>query len=193
MTENIKNLANEVTGTGKELAETVKSRFQNPLIGSVIISMLLFLWKPILFLIFSDKPIEERIAFVESNYQYGWYFLIPISIAVFYVVAIPYIMWGIGKVLNKAKRGIDSNDKNQKERDIETEIELQEKKKELLSRKNTNETIDNLNAELKNKELEIKNLNEKNKSFQTDLTIRLEKEQKQNDALRRLEADNQSV
>lgn len=176
-TEDLKGTLKGITDTGKETIETAKGRFQNPIIGSLIIATLFFLWKPILFLVLSDKPIENRITYIENRFHYEWYeWLFPLFATAFYVLAVPFLVLWVGKLLTDVNKGISDNDRLQKEHDLLRDIEYEEKKISLLNRQNVNEKIDNLSDKLKNRELEIENLNQQNAEMQEELTERLKKE-----------------
>lgn len=178
-TEDLKGAAQEAFDTGKDAVVTARERFKNPFIGSLIISSIFLLWKPILVLIFSNKAIEERIIYIKDTFQYEWWHIfIPVAIAVAYVLGVPYIMWGIGKLLKFANKGISEENREEKKVELVADIEFQKLKKELTSSENINKEIDNLNKEIENRQLQIKNLNEMNEKLQDEVKIRLAKEQK---------------
>lgn len=180
--EEIKGIIKEVTDTGKEVVETAKERFRNPLISSFIISTIILLWEPISVLILSKTDIEERIIYIKNNFQYEWYyFLIPLAVTVIYVLIVPFVNWGFDLLLNIPNRGISENNRSLEELELIADILFQEKKTNLLNIKNTNKTIDNLNKELNNRELDIVNLNDKNASMQKELTERLQEERQMQD------------
>ena len=55
----------------KEFLQTIfktsEERIKNPIIGSFFTSWLIFNWKPILFFIFTNKTVEEKIIYIENN------------------------------------------------------------------------------------------------------------------------------
>ncbi|WP_224997677.1 hypothetical protein [Cesiribacter sp. SM1] len=143
--DDIKGVVDEIVDTGKGVVGTAMDRFKSPLIGSLLISLIVLLWKPIIFLILSDKRIEDRITYIENRFDYEWYyFLIPVAVTAFYVVGVPFIMWGVGKILNIPKKGV-----------LADEIKFEDDRQELLSKKNTNDTIASLEKELLSSKQEI--------------------------------------
>lgn len=85
----------------KDLSDTTKERLKTPLSGAFLWSFIIFNWRPILFLIFSEESIENKIIVI--NYEYcspsalGW----PILLAFFYTLIIPRLMLLIDKNLSK--------------------------------------------------------------------------------------------
>lgn len=73
--------------------ESAKDRLKNPMIGAFVIAWFALNWRTIAVLFFSNKIIEDRITFIESNYlNWDLSLWIPIYIAIFYVLILPYIM-----------------------------------------------------------------------------------------------------
>lgn len=177
-TEEIKGILNEVAETGKEVVETAKERFRNPLIGSFIISTIILLWEPISVLILSKKDIEERIVYIKNNFQYEWYyFLIPLAATIIYVLIVPFVKWGFDLLLNIPNRGISENNRRQKNLEYVAEMQNRDERNRILNRKNIDDKIENLTKELKSRENEIELLNKKNSSMQDELAKRLQREE----------------
>lgn len=77
----------------KDMIDSSRERIRNPFTGAFIISFVIYNWRPIFLLMFSDEMIENKIAVINSDYCTWDSIVVPIFIAAFYVVMIPYIMW----------------------------------------------------------------------------------------------------
>ncbi|AWM12449.1 hypothetical protein DI487_00180 [Flavobacterium sediminis] len=155
----------------KELFKTVISstneRVKNPFIGSYLISFVLVNWRAFVFLLFSKASIEDRIIVI--NYEYSTFLglIIPLIIAVFYVLALPYLNLGIEKATTKAsnEREKNLNEKALAKLDHKVEEAKRERKIE-IERAGTSE-ISSLNSRIESLE-----------SDKTNLTKSLEEERK---------------
>ncbi|TDP04070.1 hypothetical protein [Flavobacterium sp. 245] len=93
--------------TVKEIFQSIydsyRDRIKSPFVGSFILSYLIFNWKILAILFYSDWPIHCRIEWIEDqycNWRNHWEnYLIPFLIALFYVLGLPYINLGFDKVL----------------------------------------------------------------------------------------------
>ncbi len=84
--------------------QTSSERMRNPVVGSFILSWIVFNWKSITTLIFSNKIIENRIDYISQNFVDIWYQLYyPLFFTVFYVLLLPYLTLGIDYILSYAK------------------------------------------------------------------------------------------
>ncbi|MFH6946667.1 hypothetical protein [Flavobacterium sp. FlaQc-50] len=85
----------------QSIFESYKDRVKSPLIGSLVISFLIFNWKSVAILFFSDWPMHCRIEWVTEKYSQLYNILIPVGIAFFYVLGLPYLNIEIEKILKK--------------------------------------------------------------------------------------------
>jgi hypothetical protein len=151
----------------KELIQTIfatsKERVSNPLIGTFIFSWIAFNWKPIIYILFSNEIIEDKIGFIEKNFtQINNLILFPLFTAFIYVAIIPYINLLIEMLLkySRTKRNniliLQQKQliENKKELAIE-EIKLEEAQTEFRERKNTNSLLNDLNKSIKDKEEQL--------------------------------------
>lgn len=75
------------------LFKSSKERIRNPLIASFLVSWLIFNWKSVLTMLFSDNSIEQRVRIVSPKNgikEPGFWW--PLLVAVIYVVLLPYLM-----------------------------------------------------------------------------------------------------
>ena len=136
------------------LLEASKERIKNPFIGSFVLAWLIFNWKPILYLLFSEDSMVDKINSIETKYiDLNDNLFIPLGFAVFYIVVLPYIMWVFEELYIKAKSERLSNKKDE----------------ELLTIKNKQETtreslkLENIKADYK----ETAELNDKINELET--------------------------
>lgn len=90
----------------KSIIDSSKERIKTPIVGAFIYSFLVYNWRPIFTLLFSDRSLEERIESVNSYFEY-WYglfvFGVPIIMAFVYTFGIPMLMLWIDKKLRPTK------------------------------------------------------------------------------------------
>lgn len=154
----------------QSIFKSTEERIKNPFVAAFMTSWVLFNWKPILFLVFSAKNIEDKIKYIETSFSdicfVLWY---PIASGIFYVLILPYLNLLFDELLkfsllkrniiliNKQKLTIE----NQKQLAIE-EIKLEEAKSDYRERNTHNKLVEDLLKKIK--ELELNSENEKNSS-----------------------------
>ena len=154
----------------QSIFKSTEERIKNPFIGAFMTSWCLFNWKPILFLFFSSKIIEDKITYISSSFSNICFLLwFPLCSAIFYVLILPYLNLLIEELLkyssikrnsiliNKQKQTIE----NQKELAIE-EIKLEEAKTDYRERNTHNKLVEDLQKNIK--DLEIKSDEEKKRN-----------------------------
>lgn len=79
----------------KELFQSIfdssNERIKNPFIGSYITAFILYNWRAIFLLVFSDSTIEDKIVVINHEYCDLGAILWPLSIAFFYILILPYL------------------------------------------------------------------------------------------------------
>lgn len=156
-----------------DIKHSLTSRIKHPLISSFLISWLFFNWRSV-FIAISTKPVEDKIALIE-NYLGWWNSLgIPLALALFYVLGLPYISNLIEKVIWKAKE--EKIDATYKVRDkhirketalASANFKLEEARSGKRELENLREQIEQLSATNEKKDktiLELRNLNEEVKN-----------------------------
>ena len=84
-----------------KLTEPAQQRLKNPITGTLIIAILAINWQAILLLIFSEKSIEEKLAYLNEHYLNNYtLYLIPFGITIVYLLLLPYAMAGLDKLLS---------------------------------------------------------------------------------------------
>jgi hypothetical protein len=96
-----------ITELIKSTIDSSKDRLKTPIVGSYICSFIIFNWRPIFVLLFSDENIESRIASV-NRYFTPWYWnvisiIVPIAISLGYTFGIPLLMVWVEQKLETTK------------------------------------------------------------------------------------------
>lgn len=118
MADESNNLLNRAVGEAKtissEISDYTKQRFSHPLFFSLIISFVLYNWRPISIFIFSKQPIENVIEHLYT-YDNQWAVFSPIIAAILYTLLFPFLRNGIGWLL---KWATDHDDRMRHKRNI---------------------------------------------------------------------------
>lgn len=164
----------------KDFIDTGKERLKTPISGAFLWCFIIFNWRPILFLLFSDASIENKIIVI--NYEYctigalGW----PLLLAMTYTLGLPRLMLVIDKNLSKTKDDRVTTRYQAREHLLEQKKKVAKVEFELKNVESGSQTIDELNAQIdglkeSNKTLQesIKQINESNKINTDGLTSSL--------------------
>ena len=145
-----------------------EERLKNPFIGTFVLSFIALNWKAISVFILSDQKIEERINYVTNNYSNLLNLLLfPTLFSVFYLVAIPYLMWFFEVLTYKSFKERSQNLYKNKLIDIDgkklvaqSEIELENLKADYKEKADLNRQIDFFKEKLTEKDIDLKKLEE---------------------------------
>lgn len=188
------------------LFETSSERIKNPFIGSYITAFLVYNWRPVFLLLFSEATIEDKIVVINHEYCPKGAILWPLGIAIFYILILPYINLLFDYILSfsnakkdERKRVSILNNLKHKKAEAKYEREIADERagtsevselKDQIERLNTeNEKLSKLNKESFDRYNESNNINENNiKDLKNSLlesekrvdNLEKEKKQKQN-------------
>ncbi|WP_060873834.1 hypothetical protein [Myroides odoratus] len=136
--------------------KTTEERLKNPFVGSFIISFIAFNWKPILIVIFSNIPIEDRVSYVSNNYSDVAYLLVlPLLLSLFYVLFLPKIMCWIDENTFESFKKRNEHLYHSKTVDIEGQITIADKEIELEDKRANYKEKSDLNNQIKQLKNEI--------------------------------------
>lgn len=99
MIDNAKELLDETKETIKSVVATSTERLNNPLLGPFIISIIVYNWRPLAILFFSNKTIDCKINIIDEKYCGLAGLFWPIIVAFIYYVAVPIIIVGCEQIL----------------------------------------------------------------------------------------------
>lgn len=86
------------------IASTAEERIKNPFTGTFLASWIVFNWKPLVFFIFSEKNIEQKISYIISNYSDILHIVVyPLASSLFFLFLVPYINLGNESFIKKSK------------------------------------------------------------------------------------------
>lgn len=160
--------------------KSTEDRIKNPFIGAFLTSWILFNWKPILYIIFSDEKIKDKIYYITEtdsyNDQYN-YFWLPLISAIFYILILPYLSFSfeyLVKFSNKWRNKVSLETKDEAlELEIgiaKNEITLEEKRTEFRERNSHNQMVENLNSQI----LQLQNSLNDSRNKNSELSIQLQ-------------------
>lgn len=137
--EEIQSLKTGFSNTADIFMGPVKQRMSNPFIGSFAITFICLNWRPIIFLIISDKTIEDKFGYITDNfYNDGWYgtinwfmyLVFPFLISLSYMVLLPKLTnWIETEILHTVKN------KSEREFDLRKQRLLQLEQEALAAKK----------------------------------------------------------
>lgn len=162
------------------LLESSRERIKNPLIGSITSCFVIYNWRPISILLFSDQAIEVKIKIINDIYCYPLAILIPILFGVLYTIYLPMLMVSIDEDLEPMKRARIANLYIYKDLTVTKKIDLAEKEYQLKNIETGNkdrEMIQKENDHLANENEKLKqellDSNESRSNFIGDLNTQL--------------------
>lgn len=89
-----------------EIIRAGKERLKYPIITIYMIVLILWNWEVLSVYLFSSKPIETRILYIQTQYTDQWgRVLWPFCKAVLLAIGVPLLMWGLEFVLHKINGG----------------------------------------------------------------------------------------
>lgn len=188
--------------------ETIKEFFQNiydssteriksPLVGSFIISFLIFNWRVFAILFYSEWPVHCRIEWIEANYCNWSNLLIPIGIALFYIVLIPYINLIIDYLLGKYSTKRAEEKKAKRTDELHQERDYAALERQVADAKAGTSEIITLQSKIESLQEELKGLTDQNKldeqRWSDRFSITLDKENDLNKSIDNLSKENNSL
>ncbi|GEM_PF-2312389 len=152
------------------LFKSTEDRIKNPFIGTFITSWVIFNWKPILYLIFSDENIRDRITYITTCYSNVWcYFLLPLFSAIFYIAILPYVNWGFEYLVSFSLEGRNNVSLKSRNENLKMQIKLaqneilfEEEKTTFRERNTHNNLVETLQKQVESLELRLDESTKKN-------------------------------
>lgn len=158
----------EIIAFLRELVETSRERFKNPISRNFTISFLLYNWKSILILLISNKSIEERILFIKNNYTDEWCIIYPLLFAILYTLCVDFVMWWFDTILLKSKKGRKNIANSFKLHSLQKETLIVKAQLQLEDVKSRSQELYDLNNQIENLKNEVSLKNEALNNSQTE-------------------------
>lgn len=139
----------------KSFVDSARDRVKTPITGAYTMAFIVYNWKPILYLLFSEAAIEQKLIFVDSNYS-GWKAVFsPLIIAIIYIGLIQYVMWLFDWITTKAKKGrrtayydYKNHDLTELGKILQTELNNENIRAGKKEKEDLNNQIEKLNSEI---------------------------------------------
>ena len=147
----------------KDFIDTSRERIKTPITGSFMLAFLIYNWRPIFLLAFSDAKIEDKIIVINHQYCTWDAILLPLVIAIVYVAGVQYIMWGFDYLTTKAHK--------------ERKVNRYERQKHDLEKYRTVLNEQRLNENIRSGNLEIGQLNDQIEKLKNDYEIVIQNKQ----------------
>ncbi len=132
----------------KELNDTAKDRLKTPITGAFVFSFLIYNWRPIALLSFSEASIEDKIVVINHEYCNRWSILIPFFIALIYTIIVPILSVLIDRLLISTKKARIMNIYASKTKTVEEKIELAKKEFQLKNIETGNKQIEDFQTQI---------------------------------------------
>jgi hypothetical protein len=164
------------------ISDLSTDRLKNPFIFAFIISWVVINWKAIFIVFFSNEIIENKILSVEIWHSTLWLNVyLPLIMATFYLLILPYLMLVFDKISNKALKNRKDNLFNLKSHDIngkikiaKQEMALEELKLDFKEKSSLNKKINQLESTIEKKETLIETFKSQSEKLSED-NIKLRK------------------
>lgn len=133
----------------KDFIDTGKERLKTPISGAFLWSFLIYNWRPIFVLIFSDASIEDKIIVINYEYCSFWAIFLPVVFATMYTLLIPKIMLEIDKDLAPTKDARVTKRYEARKHEIIEKTAVAREEFLLKSEETGNQTVQELNDQIK--------------------------------------------
>ena len=163
----------------KDIYDTGKERIKTPITGAYTLAFVIYNWRPIFLLLFSDAIMEDKIVVINNEYCVWQSVLFPLGIAVIYVVGVPYIMLALEEISFTAATKRKTNKRKIKLDDLILAEEILNQEYINGQIKIGNKSAETLTQEINSLKSQIEQLQETNVSankIHEDLVANLKKE-----------------
>lgn len=168
----------------KDLIDSSKERLKTPISGAFVWAFIIYNWRPIVELIFSNVSIEDRIYIIDQEYCNIWAILTPAIIALIYTIGVPYLMTIIDSILVYTKKERLNKIYIAKGDEVDLKINLASKILDLKNAESGNKEIQDFLDQIE----DLKNINSQmaaaNKNNIEQLTKKLEESNNLNSEIR---------
>lgn len=159
----------------KDFIDTSKERLKTPISGAFLWSFIVYNWRPIFLLIFSNAAIEDKIVVINYEYCNFWAIFFPFFIALFYLLLVPKLMLNIDKSLVETKQERVDNNYNEKEHEMTRKINLARQDFLLKNVQSGSKEIDDLLTQIESLKETNSQITTANKNTIDQLNIALKK------------------
>lgn len=176
-----------ITDLFKDLIETSKERLKTPVSGAFVFSFIVWNWRAIAILLFSNATIEDRIVVVNYFYCNASSILCPVLLALAYTIGIPKLTLEIDKLLSTTKSARITKIYSDKRLILSEKLKLAKTERELKDIESGNkeiqdhlDEIQSLKDQIETQKETIKHINETNKNTIDELNHSLKEANSRN-------------
>lgn len=159
----------------KDIIDASKERLKTPISGAFVWSFLIYNWRPIALLLFSEASIEDKIVVINHEYCNIWAIIIPLGIAFIYTIGVPMLMVKIDQILSTTKVTRINNIYHSKGHTTDCKIKLAEKEFKLKNIETGNKEIEDLLEQIETLQKTNTQITKYNQNEVNQLNQRLEK------------------
>lgn len=180
MTDQIKKTINEnLNRVAETFINPINQRLSNPLIGSFGLSWIILNWQPLVFLLFSKKVIEDKLAYIQDHF-YGsqwsgslsWlmYIIFPLLISLLYAIGLPRIENALEAFNLKPRENKMSRIHQLNIKEYDSRIEYAKKQAEIENVKADYMAVEELNQKINLLNTQIQDRNQTIEEYSSQLT-----------------------
>lgn len=169
----------------QSLFDTSKDRIKSPFIGSYITAFIIYNWRAFFLLLFSDAKIEDKIVVINHEYCYKEAILVPLFIALFYIMVLPYINLIFDKLLSYSNKIKDEREKNGEINKLHQKKAVAKLEREIAEERAGTSEISELKNQIERLTTENKNLGDQNKDAFERYEKSLEQQKAEETALKK--------
>jgi hypothetical protein len=147
----------------KSLVEASRNRLKSPILGTYTICFIIWNWRAIAILIFSDFSIEDRIFYIDNWLTTKWCILGPLLLASLIIFALPRVMLFVDQTLEGSNLERKRIRNKEKLIDLNQLVEEASKEFEIQNQKSGTKTVEELQDKISLLEQEKNSLLEANK------------------------------
>lgn len=165
----------------QSIFKSTEERIKNPFVGAFVTSWIIFNWKPILYLLFSDEKIKTKIEYISkeaTGYTSIWTVVwFPLFSAIFYILILPFLSFLFEYILKYAMKWRNKVNLESRNDILElqigvakNEIKLEEEKTEFRERNSHNQMVENLNNQI----LQLQTSLDESRNKNSELSIQIQ-------------------
>lgn len=177
--------------------ETSKDRIKSPFIGSYVTAFIIYNWRPFFLLIFSDAKIEDKIVVINHEYCNKAAILYPLSIALFYIIVLPYINLAFDNFLAYSNKMKDEKEKDGEINKLQQKKTVAKLEREIAEERAGTSEISELKNQIERLNAENQKLLDQNKEtfdrYNKTSEMALVNEKDLKEKIRKLENDNEEI
>ncbi len=132
----------------KNIMQSSSDRMSSPIVGTFVISFIVYNWRAFLIIPFSDLKIEERINIIDKTYCNSNALIIPLYLTLFYIIILPHLQLGLDFILSFSQKRSDKIKKEKKIKILTDKISEASLEREIADSRAGTSEINNLKSQV---------------------------------------------